>query len=231
MRRFWDDPAWGNATWYLETTGSYAEPNIAQYFEAGRTIVSDALDRAPVRPRRFERAVEIGPGLGRNCVALADRFEEVVGLDVSPDMVTRARGLVHHRRISYLTGDGFSLWPVADASVDLVLSYTVFQHIRKVGVIESYLREAARVLRPGGVVAFQWNSEPGPLHWRMRRALLAAVDRSGIRYEPYGRNPSELLGCRVPVDRVQLVLRSSGLSTARVRGEGTIFTWGWAQAP
>jgi SAM-dependent methyltransferase len=231
MRRFWDDAAQRNATWYLGTTPSYTEPNMARFFQAGRTIVSEALDHAPVRPRRSETAVEIGSGLGRNCLALAERFEEVVGLDVSPGMVAHARGLVPHQRISFVTGDGFSLRPIADRSVDLVLSFTVFQHISRVGVIESYLREAARVLRPGGVLAFQWNSEPGPLHWRMRRALLAAIERSGIRHDSYGRRPSELLGCRVSVDRVQLAVRSSGLSTARVRGEGTIFTWGWAQAP
>jgi SAM-dependent methyltransferase len=204
---------------------------MARFFEAGQTIVSDAIDRAPVRPRGFERAVEIGSGLGRNCVALAERFSDVVGLDVSPEMVARARELVRDSRISFMTGDGFSLWPIADASVDLVLSFTVFQHIPRVDVIESYLREAARVLRPGGVLAFQWNSEPGPLHWRMRRALLAVAERGGIRYESNGRNPAELRGCRVPVDRVQLVLQSSGLSTSQVRGEGTVFTWGWAQAP
>jgi SAM-dependent methyltransferase len=231
VRRFWDDAARRNPTWYLETVGSSAAPNMARFFEAGRAIVSDALDGAPVRPRGSERAVEIGSGLGRNCVALAERFGEVVGLDVSPEMVTRARELVPDRRISFLTGDGFTLRPIADDSVDLVLSFTVFQHIPRVGVIESYLREAARVLRPGGVLAFQWNSEPGPLHWRMRRALMAVAERGGIRYEPDGRRAVALRGCRVPVDRVRFVLQSSGLSTPGVRGEGTIFTWGWAQAP
>jgi SAM-dependent methyltransferase len=231
MRRFWDDAARRNATWYVDTTTDYAEPDMARFFEAGRDIVSDALDRAPVLPPRSERAVEIGCGLGRNCLALAERFEDVVGLDVSPEMVARARELVPERRVNFLTGDGASLGPVPDASVDLVLSFTVFQHIPRVGVIEGYLREAARVLRAGGVLAFQWNSEPGPVRWRMRRAILAALQRSGVRQEPYGRNASEFLGCRVPVDRIQRVLRSSGLSMHGVRGEGTLFTWGWAQAP
>src|SRR5437016_891455 len=91
MRRFWDDAArrstaWRvDTTWYVDTTRDPAEAEMARFFEAGRTIVSDALDGAPVNPRRFERAVEIGAGLGRNCLALAERFEQVVGLDISPE--------------------------------------------------------------------------------------------------------------------------------------------------
>jgi SAM-dependent methyltransferase len=230
MRRFWDDAARRNAAWYVDTTTNYAEPDMAQFFEAGQTIVRDALDEAPLLPRRFERAVEIGSGLGRNCLALAERFEEVVGLDVSPEMVARARELVPDPRITFLTGDGSSLRPLSDASADLVLSFTVFQHMPRVGVIDSYLREAARVLRVGGVLAFQWNSEPRALRWRVRTALLAGLQRSGLHREPYRRNASEFLGCRVPVGRMQRVLGSSGLLLGGVKGEGSLFTWGWAQA-
>jgi SAM-dependent methyltransferase len=231
MRRFWDEAAQRNAAFYVDTTSNYAEPDMALFFEAGRTIVSDALDGAPVRPRRSERAVEIGSGLGRNCLALAERFEQVVGLDVSPEMVARARELVPDRQISFITGDGASLRPLADSSVDLVLSFTVFQHIPRADVIEGYLRDAARVLRPGGVLAFQWNSEPGALRWRVRSAVLAALQRSGIRAEPYRRNASEFLGCRVRVGRIRRVLQASGLSLHGVKGAGSLFTWGWAQAP
>ena len=48
----------------------------------------------------------------------------------------------------------------ADESFDFVYSYAVFQHIPSAGVIWNYLREARRVLRPGGVLRCQLNGLP-----------------------------------------------------------------------
>jgi ubiquinone/menaquinone biosynthesis C-methylase UbiE len=202
---------------------------MARFFEAGRTIVSEAIDAAPVIPRRSERAIEIGAGLGRNCVALAERFEQVVGLDVSLDMVARARELVPDRRVSFVSGDGSSLRPIPDVSFDFVLSIAVFQHIPRVRVIESYLKEAARVLRPGGVLAFQWNSELGAVRRRLQEALCTGIQRGDIRRQPYRRIAPDFRRSRVAVDRIQRVLEASGLSLHGVRGQGTLFTWAWAR--
>jgi SAM-dependent methyltransferase len=229
MRRFWDEAARRNAPWYVDTTVDYSEPDLEQFFETGRKIVDEALEGAPVRPTGSQLAVEIGSGLGRNCTALAERFERVIGLDVSSEMVQQASEMVAQPSISFLVGDGVSLRPVDDATADLVLSFTVFQHIPSIPVIEGYLREAGRVLRPGGVFVFQWNSQPGALRWQARRTMLARLQRSGIWGERFGRNAAEFLGSRVPLRRMQAVLESAGLVLKGVRGEGTLFTWAWAE--
>jgi len=227
MRDYWDERARTNAAWYVDTSIDFAEPDMDLFFATGERIVGEALDGAPASPPAYGLAVEIGAGLGRVCRALATRFERVVGVDVSAEMVARARELVPDDRIAFELNDGATL-PVADASADLVVSFTVFQHIPKVAVIRSYVGEAARVLHPGGLFAFQWNNLPGPTRWRVRRAALSALQRTGLRRETHGRNAAEFLGSRVTLSAITAALRDSGLELRGTRGTGTMFAWAWA---
>jgi SAM-dependent methyltransferase len=229
MRTYWDDRARLNAAWYVDTTVDYDSPDMDRFFETGQQVVREALDSAPVQPSSRALAVEVGSGLGRICQALAQRFDRVVGIDISSEMTKKARELVSDPRIEFEVGDGVSMKPLGDATADLVLSFTVFQHIPKVSIIESYLGEAGRVLRPGGVFVFQWNSTMGTRRWAARRAISATLQRAGIRREAYERNAAQFLGSCVPVRRVEQVLNRSGMQLVDTRGEGSLFTWGWAK--
>lgn len=231
MRRFWDDAARRNAAWYVDTGLDYGNPDMGAFFETGRRIVGVALDQSPVVPARHELAVEIGSGLGRNCLALAERFDRVVGIDIAPEMVRQARELVTEPRCRFDVGDGATLPGVADGSADFVLSFTVFQHIPDAEVILRYLAEAGRVLRPGGVCSFQWNNTPGVARWRLRRLLLSNLQRLGVRKERYRRNDAAFLGTTVPVDRITAALDDAGLEVRGGTGLGTLYAWMYAQKP
>lgn len=228
MRRYWDERAVENAAWYVDTTLAFDDPDMERFLADGARIVRDALDGAPVAPEQAEVALEIGCGLGRVVKALADRFDRVIGIDISPEMLERARELVDEPRIDLRLGDGRSLAGVEDASVDLVLSFTVLQHIPDPRVIEDYLREAGRVLRPGGVLVFQWNNEPGHRRWVLRRWWLTALQRSGLRPERFRRHAPQFLGSRVPLPRIERALSAGGLRLAGVRDPGTLLAWAWA---
>jgi SAM-dependent methyltransferase len=230
MRAYWDDAARRNAAWYVDTSLDYDHPDMTRFFATGQTIVTEALDRGPVAPAGSERAVEIGSGLGRICLALADRFEAVVGVDISPEMVSRALSLVDRDGVTFALGDGVTL-PLPDASADLVLSFTVFQHIPKVSVIEGYIHEAGRILRPGGAFVFQWNNEPGAIQWRTRRLVLGALQRLGVHAERYQRHAPEFLGSRVPQARIERALDAAGLRLVETRGAGSLYAWAWAVRP
>ena len=43
---------------------------------------------------------------------------------------------------------------------DFTFSFVVFQHIPSKAMIENYVRETARVLRPGGLFKFQLQGDP-----------------------------------------------------------------------
>src|SRR5581483_11917494 len=110
MRAYWNDRAKANAAWYVDTSLDYAAPDMDRFWETGRVIVAEALDKdPPAKPGGTDLAVEIGPGLGRICVALADRFDRVVGVDISEEMVSRATELVDNSKVSFVLGDGASL--------------------------------------------------------------------------------------------------------------------------
>lgn len=227
MRAYWDERARLNAAFFVDTSLDYDAPDMERFLATGREIVRQAHDDAPVRAARLGTAVEIGCGLGRVCLALAERFDEVVGYDIAPGMLAQARDLVPPEIDLRLT-DGASLPGLADASVDLVVTFTVFQHIPDVDVIRRYVAEAGRVLRPGGVFAFQWNNTPGERRWRARRAAMSVAQRLG-RGDEHGRDRPQFLGSRVPLAQMDAALAAAGLQRVGLRSPGELFTWGWAQ--
>jgi SAM-dependent methyltransferase len=229
MRRFWDDRARENAAWYVDTSCSYDDPDMDRFWETGRTIVAEALTDAPLRPVGSGLAVEIGPGLGRVCLALADHFDRVVGIDVSSEMIARARTLVDDSRVSFEVGNGRDLRPLADSCADLVVTFTVFQHLPDESIIEGYIQDAARVLRPGGVLAAQWNNLPHPNLWKLQGMWWRMRRRLGSRRLRDERTAPQFLGCRVPVARIREMCERAGLTPRAGKGEGTLFAWVWAE--
>ena len=232
MKRYWEERADLNAAWYVDTTVDWEAPDMERFFATGRRIVTEALDEAPAgatTPRHHELAIEIGSGLGRVCAALAERYERVVGLDVAAGMVTRAAALVDNPAITFEVSDGTSLRPLPDACADLVLSFTVFQHVLRPSVVENYINEAARVLRPGGVLVFQWNSSTGPIRWWLRRTLLGLLHRTRLHRQSRDTNAAAFLGTTLTVPRVRRAVDLAGLRMTAMKGEKTLFTWAWAE--
>lgn len=229
MQRYWDERARENAVYYVDTTCDYGAPDMDRFFETGRAIVREAFLEAPVQPSGRQLAVEIGPGLGRVCSALAPHFEAVIGVDVSDEMVRRARELVTDSNVTFEVGDGATLHSIDDACADLVVTFTVLQHVPKREVIVSYLREAARVLRPGGVLSAQWNGDARPNRYRMRGWWWRLQRRAGVLRD--NRAAPQFLGTPVPVSFVRGVLEDAGLVVEGTKGDGTLFSWIWARKP
>jgi demethylmenaquinone methyltransferase/2-methoxy-6-polyprenyl-1,4-benzoquinol methylase len=110
--------------------------------------------------RRVERLLDVAGGPGR----ASDRLDvpERVVVDAAAGMCRRART----RGREAVIGDAGRL-PVATASVDAVLVVDALHHLPDP---DRALREAARVLRPGGVLVVR-EFDPGTL---LGRALVAA---------------------------------------------------------
>ena len=227
MRSYWDGRAKENAAWYVDTSLSFDDPDMPQFWQQGERIVEIALDEPPaVAPAGKDAAVEIGAGLGRICKALTSRFAAVTGVDISEEMIRQATK--HVPEAQFVLTDGASLAAIGDASADLVVSFTVFQHIPRVAVIERYIAEAGRVLKPGGVMAFQWNNQPHHRRWIVKRFALGLLQRTGLRAERYARNAPQFLGSRVPLSRITKALNAAGLDLEATRETGTLYAWAWA---
>lgn len=233
MRAWWESAAQSNAAWYVDTSLDFDSPDMDRFWQTGEATVAEALDDAPAQPPGSRLAVEIGSGLGRICRALSRRgFREVVGVDISPTMVRHARELVDEPGVRFELGDGQGLGAVDSGTADLVLTFTVFQHMPDERLIAGYVQEAARVLRPGGLLVAQWNGTDGAWRWALRRALLSSLPgRRRRSADPYGREVPEFLGSRVPVPRMRQLLSEAGLELVGLRDEGTLFSWLWARRP
>jgi SAM-dependent methyltransferase len=228
MAAYWDGGARRNALWYVDTSLAWDEPDLDEFFATGRRIVEGLVDDAAVGPSSTGLVVEIGSGLGRTCIALAERFDRVIGVDVSSEMVRRASQLAHDERISYRLGDGRGLRSIGDETADLVLSFAVFQHIPKAWIVHEYVAEAARVLRPGGVLAFQWNNLPGPRRWAARSAALSALQRTGLHRDRHERHAREFLGTRIPLPPLVRTLEANNLDLADTAQLGSQYATAWA---
>jgi SAM-dependent methyltransferase len=222
MRRFWDRRAGEDAFFFVDNRLAYRDPDAARFWQSGRRDLDTILDELGIAVGPDEEIVEIGCGVGRLTRVLADRGRNVRALDVSERMLDLARGYnAHLQNVEWLLGDGTNLAPVADASADACFSHVVFQHIPDPDITLGYVREMARVLRPGGWAAFQVSNAPG-VHRRRSllqrlRGLVQAIRRRG----PWGQGNPAWLGSAVDLDRLRVTAESAGLTTERIEGAGT----------
>lgn len=148
------DIEWNRATW--DASHDWAEDgdewsgmaaHCAQPYDRWKSaLVSELL-----QPFSVEADVlEVAPGHGRFTEYIVPVATSVTLVDLSPTCLEVCRqrfGDGSHMR--YVQTDGTTLPGVAEDSIDFVWSFDSFVHM-ELPVIDAYLAEFARVLRPGG---------------------------------------------------------------------------------
>ena len=112
-------------------------------------IIGDA------RLQPSDHVLDVGAGTGLLALAAASHVRFVSALDISPAMCRHLEGKLRRLDItnaSVITSSAAEL-PLADASVDVVVSNYCFHHLRDADK-ERALGEIMRVLRPGGRLVF-----------------------------------------------------------------------------
>jgi ubiquinone/menaquinone biosynthesis C-methylase UbiE len=102
------------------------------------------------RPAPGAAVLELGSGVGWIMQAMLERFRAIrlVGLDISENMVRRARERFADPRARFVVYDGVT-FPFTDSTFDNVYSCATLQHIDK-PIVFLLLDEVRRVLKPGG---------------------------------------------------------------------------------
>ncbi|HEY7901026.1 MAG TPA: class I SAM-dependent methyltransferase [Caulobacteraceae bacterium] len=166
------DPSFPLPQWYtdwdihLQPGGVWSSAASAQVYELGAKLVmmgdNDdykfhrlfAQTALPHRP--WSKIVDLGCGFGKSTWALKSEFPaaEVVGVDLSAPCLdlaiakSRARGLAIDFRQADATASGLD-----SGAFDLVTS-TMLAHELPLAALPALFAEAARLLAPGGVLAF-----------------------------------------------------------------------------
>jgi SAM-dependent methyltransferase len=172
----------------------YRRPLIGRFFRErinlGLRMIAD---------RRYAKALEVGYGSGAVLLAIAAGVDELHGIDLDADpALAQARLGGYGRAATLIQGNVYEL-PYETAEFDLVLSFSVFEHLHR---YEQGLREVARVLKPGGrfllgmpavntmmelgfrVIGFKGINDH---HVTTPRAVASAFDRAGLRVVEHAR--------------------------------------------
>ena len=158
MRADWNERADEDAYYYVAF--GRREQEDEEFFATAADVVK-GLAWELKRFRGREAALEIGCGPGRIMRPLSRHFAEIHGVDVSDEMIRLARQRLRHTPNAYAHHcSGADLAQFPDEKFDYVYSYAVFQHIPSREVVFSYLREARRVLKTGGILRCQMNDLP-----------------------------------------------------------------------
>lgn len=101
----------------------------------------------------FETTLELSPGAGRNAERLSKLASRLIVVDYNQDPLNRTRKRLGDRQgsctMNYYRNNGFDLSMVPDDSVTAIYCWDSAVHFDKF-VMAAYIREFARVLRPGG---------------------------------------------------------------------------------
>jgi SAM-dependent methyltransferase len=175
------DPLWAVLTAPGRKGGGWDE---TAFFATGEAEVAAVFERADGlgRPARRDRALDFGSGVGRLTRALGTRFDAVVGIDISAEMIEHARRLNEdYPACDFRMNMTSDLSQLESNSFDFVYSSIVLQHLPSAAHIERYLAELIRVARPDGLVVFGLpNHVPFPYSLQPRRRLYALLRGLGV---------------------------------------------------
>ena len=175
------DPLWAILTSAERRGGGW---ELAEFFDTGEVEISEVLKAADDlgRPVQRARALDFGCGVGRLSRPLAERFRECVGLDISEGMVKLARELNEDRpNCRFVVNAAPDLAQLETGSFDFVYSSLVLQHMPSAEMVENYVAEFLRVLRPGGLAVFQSLSHiPLALRLQPRRRVYSFLRTVGL---------------------------------------------------
>jgi predicted TPR repeat methyltransferase len=171
----------------------------------GPELIAVALDR--LDPRRFARCVDLGCGTGLAGAALRERVDTLIGVDLSPRMIAKAREAKLYDSLEVGDAVAFLDSPAA-RSADLVVAADVFAYIGDLGPI---FAAVAGALANGGWLAFSVETCEGE-GYRLGPAMRFAHS------DPYVRETAIRAGLRRLLLAHVSIRREAGLSAPGLLG-------------
>ena len=200
-----------------QRAASFDEALLERLEYRGPAVLLEAAQRVAGAPLRIGSMLDLGCGTGLGGAAFRPYVDWLVGVDVSPGMIARAREKGVYDRLAALEMQQFlDAEAVSGAHYHLIIAADVFVYVSDLARVAV---AAGRVLAPGGLFAFTVETHPGNgvvLQQTLRYAHGAAhvrdaVAGAGLRLRHLGDASTRMeMGVRV----AGLVAVASTASTA-----------------
>lgn len=126
------------------------------------------------------RVLDLGCGVGRNSFYMADNYgAQVEGYDFSQDAIEKARKFHKHALVNYRVRNIAEPFSMEDNSIDIILDVTTSNALNE-KQRSLYLKECARVLKPGGYMYVRTLAKEGD-----KNAQKMVKDFYGGEYDTY----------------------------------------------
>jgi SAM-dependent methyltransferase len=217
----WEGHGSSDALWAVVTDprfqGGKWKPE--DFFKTGQREVRAVLGHLRskgIKPNFRGKALDFGCGVGRLTAALSAHFSSALGLDIASAMVEQARRFhAKNTKARFQVNARWDLSALASDSFDFVYASIVLQHIPSQAA-EAYIREFLRVLKPGGILAFNLPFEsrvPWLSLWRyklrLRTRAKQLVQALGLaRFEGFDPHPIDMYP--ISQGRIRAVVASAG---------------------
>jgi ubiquinone/menaquinone biosynthesis C-methylase UbiE len=138
---------------------------IAEDFSATRTRIWPEMERIREFVRGGDRVVDIGCGNGRAYQLFQGMAIEYEGVDVSSGLIAQARSRVRDLLANFRVGSMLAL-PYDDAGFNAAICIAALHHVPSKKYRIQALREANRVIKPGGILFMTNWDRWKPAFWK-----------------------------------------------------------------
>jgi ubiquinone/menaquinone biosynthesis C-methylase UbiE len=97
----------------------------------------------------FDNVLEVGCGTGKNTGWLIEKAKQVTAIDLSDEMLTKAKEKISPDRVQFLQSDIRNEWAFTNQLYDLISFSLVLEHIQN---LDHVFNEVCKKLKPGGYV-------------------------------------------------------------------------------
>jgi ubiquinone/menaquinone biosynthesis C-methylase UbiE len=157
-----------------------------------------------IKEYRNKKILEIAPGHGRMTQFLSILASELLVVDLNPNCIQKTKEKLGHHVLAYFVNNGKDLPKIRDNSQDLVFSFDSFVHFHK-NVIDDYIKEIYRVLKPGGraYIHHSWleggsdfsfhnfagrsTMDPETFQTLVEKHNMSVIEQKVIKFEPLGQ--------------------------------------------
>jgi 2-polyprenyl-3-methyl-5-hydroxy-6-metoxy-1,4-benzoquinol methylase len=180
-QREWEDLAHVDPHWAIlsDQRKQFGHWDRDEFFESGQGEIDSLMVSCGLRRGDHGAVLDFGCGIGRLSRALRPYFSRVYGVDISSEMIRMAKE--HTPACEFILNRSEDLRVFPNNFFDFVYSSIVLQHQAKKTVVQSYIREFVRIVKPHGTIVFQM---PHRLAFRSalqpRRRLYAVLRTVGF---------------------------------------------------